>query len=153
MMTYRIQYSVSVQFCPARVALKQDICLLHARPSSTKIIPLVEIRQENLSIDRFQNISWSFVEMVGEIKMRPIFKMWQKLLLFRQLQFLLAFFCVQQYTHATVINIHFDNQGARAPQFSFCQPIKMYNRAEIKSFFLKSCSLGLSSDLFKNLIQ
>ena len=30
------------------------------------IIPRVEIRQENLSIDRVTNISGNFVEMVGE---------------------------------------------------------------------------------------
>ena len=40
--------------------------LLHARRSTTKIIPRVEIRHENLSIDRVTNISWDFVEMVGD---------------------------------------------------------------------------------------
>ena len=41
--------------------------LLHARPSTTKIIPRVEIRQENLSIDRVTNISRNSVEMVGDL--------------------------------------------------------------------------------------
>ena len=40
--------------------------LSHARPSTTKIIPRVEIRQENLSIDRVTNISGNFVEMEGD---------------------------------------------------------------------------------------
>ena len=52
----------------------------------------------------------------------------------------------------TVINNNIGDQGAWTPQFSFCQPIKIYKRDEIKSFYLKSY-LGLSSNLFKNVMQ
>ena len=43
--------------------------------------------------------------------------------------------------------------GPEPPQFSFCPPIKMFNLAEIKGFYLKSCCLGLSFNLFKNVMQ
>ena len=51
---------------PALIALKLSMFLLHAWPSTTKIILRVEIRYENSSIDRVTNISGNFVEMVGD---------------------------------------------------------------------------------------
>ena len=57
-------------------------------------------------------------------------------------------FCVQQYTRTTVINNNIDDQGPGPPQLNFFQPIKMYNLAEIKGFYLRICLLGLSSKPF-----
>ena len=77
-------------------------------------------------------------------------KMWQKSLLFRQFQFLLAFFA---YTSTTVTNNNIHNKEAQALSINFCEPIKMYNPGEIKGFYFKSCYLGLSSNRFKNVMQ
>ena len=43
--------------------------------------------------------------------------------------------------------------GPGPSKFNFCQSIKMYNPAEIKGFYHKSCYLGLSSNLFENVMQ
>ena len=76
------------------------------------------------------------------IEMRPMIKMCQKSLLFRQFQYFPAFFCVQQYTRTAVINNNIDNQEAGPPQFNFCQSMKMNNQAEIKGFYLKVATTG-----------
>ena len=47
-----MQYSASVQFYPGSYGCEVVDPLSHARPATTKIIPRVEIRQKNLSVDR-----------------------------------------------------------------------------------------------------
>ena len=61
-------YSIHLLYTsfPARIALELSMFLLHARPLTTKIISRVEIRYENLSIDRVTNTFGNFVEMVGD---------------------------------------------------------------------------------------
>ena len=51
-------------------------------------------------------------------------------------------FCVQQDTRTAVVNNNIEDQGARPPQFNFCQSIKMNNVAEIKRFYLKIATSG-----------
>ena len=53
----------------------------------------------------------------------------------------------------TVMNNNNDDQGARPPQFKFCQPIYMRNPSKIKSFCAKTCYLRPSFSIFMNLMQ
>ena len=66
-------YSIHLLYTsvPVLIALKKSVFLSHAQPSTTIIIPRMEIRQENSSISSFGNfveisgISGNFVEIVG----------------------------------------------------------------------------------------
>ena len=58
-----MQYSASVQFYHGSYSCEVVDLFITRSAFTTKIIPRVEIRQENLSITELQNIPWSFAEI------------------------------------------------------------------------------------------